>query len=768
MKKWGKILLGLFLAGLLLLIGADLGVRWVTGSQWFRNWVTEKAQTATGRSVRIEKLGAHLRGIKVEGLVLAEEGGFENGEFLALENLSLRFDLSHLIHGHIKLHALTVDGLTVRVKRLADGTLSTDSFTAKPTTDEEPAEQKTLSAPNITLTELTLKDVELYFKDEQGLQEISLQKVKLDLEDFGFDHEFALRLSTQISYTKNEQTLSAPLQAEAQINLAELNLAKATAELKKLSASLQDASVRVSAKVKNFQEPDGKISVVLKNLSSALVQGFVSEVPEFEISEVQFSAKGKAYPAQNRAEISALSLELPGVEADGSATVSYGEQFAYQAKGEVEVSLKKAAAMLPSYQKEYKPTGTVRLKATANNENLSAEVISEKVGVFLPRAGELSSVEGKFTADTQNNFKTGELAADLTGKMNGEKFEIHAKATQTAELLDLVLHMFAKRVALPPLEEAKAQEPSPEFVEQVELKNREGKDWPFPAANIKAEVRIDSLDAPYLYGTDIVFLADLSGIKPDLKTAQGDLSLRMGNGKITDLYRLTNSSPITKVLFLSLNIVGKVFNSLNVFAVLGGIGNGVVDAVDGHQDTLDDTEMIVQTVVGENGEPVNIKVPRSQQKMNGHMVYDKFDTVVEFKDGVANVKEGQFVSDMMSFNLSGTTNFKTEEVDMTVHAAPGKHEADGMMPLTLKIGGTVSEPKGSMSLVGSVSSLITQSVTNNFASRSVKKGISGFFGLFKREDSAEETLPVAGNSVSAETESAPLSENESSAPPTNN
>lgn len=767
MIKWGKWLLGLLLAGLLILIGADLGVRWVTSADWFRNWVTQKAQTATGRPVRIEKMGASLRGAKVAGFSLAEEGGFENGEFLTLENLSLRFDLSHLIHGHIKLHALTVDGLTVRVKRLADGTLSTASLSAEKTS-VQPEEETSLSAPNITLTELSLKDVNFYFEDESSLQKVSLEKVKFDLENFGFDHDFFLRLTAQLSYTKNEQTLSAPLQAEAQINLAELNLAKATAELKKLSVSLQDSSVRASAKVKNFQEPDGKISVVLKNLSSSLLQGFVSNVPEFEISEVQFSAKGKAYPSQNRAEVSAVSLELPGVEADGSAIVSYGELLTYQAKGEVEVALKKAATMLPSYQKEYKPTGTVQLKAKADNESLSAEVGIKKLGVFLPRAGELSDIGGSVTADIHNHFKTGVLSAEIKGKMNEENFEVKTKATQTEELLDLALNVFAKRVALPPLEEAQVNQPEPEFVEQVALKEREPKEWPFPAANIKADVRIDSLDAPYLYGTDIVFLADLSGIKPDLKTAQGDLSLRMGNGKITDLYRLTNSSPVTKVLFLSLNIVGKVFNSLNVFAVLGGIGSGVVDAVDGHQDTLDDTEMIVQTVVGENGEPVNIKVPRTQQKMNGHMVYDKFDTAVEFKDGIANVKEGQFVSDMMSFNLSGTTNFKTEEVDMTVHAAPGKHEADGMMPLTLKIGGTVSEPKGSMSLVGSVSSLITQSVTNNFASRSVKKGISGFFGLFKSKDLAEETLPVAGNSVSAETESIPLSESNLTSPTTNN
>lgn len=740
MIKWGKWLLGLLLAGLLLIIGADLGVRWVTSADWFRNWVAEKAQTATGRSVRIEKLGANLRGAKVVGFSLAEDGGFENGEFLTLENLSLRFDLSHLIHGHIKLHALTADGLTMRVKRLADGTLSTDSLSAGKTAVQ--TEEKTaVGVPNITLTELSLKDVNFYFEDEQTVQKVSLEKVKFDLEDFGFDHEFALRLGMQISYTKNKQTLSAPLQAEAQLNLAELDLSRATAKLNELSVSLKDASVRISGQVKNFQDPEGKISLVLKNLSSSLFQRFVTDMPDFEISKMEFSAKTKVHTAQSRAEISDVSLELPGIDVTSSATVNYGEILTYQAKSEAEVSLKKAIAMLPAYQKEYKPTGTIHLKANATNEDLSAEVGIKKVGVFLPRAGELSALDGKVTADMQNHFKTGILAAEIKGKMNEEKFEVTTQATQTSELLDLVLNVFAKRVALPPLAEAPVNQPEPEFVEQIGLQNREPKEWPFPSANIKADVRIDSLDAPYLYGTNIVFLADLSGIKPDLKTAHGELSLRMGNGKITDLYRLTNSSPVTKVLFLSLNIVGKVFNSLNVFAVLGGIGSGVVNAVDGHQETQDETEMIVQTVVGENGEPVNIKVPRTQQKMNGHMVYDKFDTVVEFKDGIANVKEGQFVSDMMSFNLAGTTNFKTEEIDMTVHAAPGKHEADGMMPLTLKIGGTVSAPKGSMSLVGSVSSLLTQSVTNNFASRSVKKGVSGFVGLFKnKEEPSEEEI----------------------------
>ena len=75
---------------------------------------------------------------------------------------------------------------------------------------------------------------------------------------------------------------------------------------------------------------------------------------------------------------------------------------------------------------------------------------------------------------------------------------------------------------------------------------------------------------------------------------------------------------------------------------------------------------------------------------------------------------------------------------MTVQAAPGKHEADGIMPLKLTIGGTVDDPKGSMSMLGSVSSLVTQGIGNNFASRSVKKGIGGLFGIFKKKEKQTE------------------------------
>ena len=104
-----------------------------------------------------------------------------------------------------------------------------------------------------------------------------------------------------------------------------------------------------------------------------------------------------------------------------------------------------------------------------------------------------------------------------------------------------------------------------------------------------------------------------------------------------------------------------------------------------------------------------------------------------FSDGVGDIKKGLFRSDRMSFNLTGQMNFVTRALNMNVQAAPGLHQEDGVMPLSVHIGGTMDDPQGSMKMMSSAMSMVTQGVTNNFASRTVKKGVGGLFGLFKKK-----------------------------------
>lgn len=86
---------------------------------------------------------------------------------------------------------------------------------------------------------------------------------------------------------------------------------------------------------------------------------------------------------------------------------------------------------------------------------------------------------------------------------------------------------------------------------------------------------------------------------------------------------------------------------------------------------------------------------------------------------------------------------------MQVHAAPGRHEVTGVMPLTINISGTVQDPKGSMSVLSSVTSLVTQGITRNVVSRNVHKGLKGFINLFRKKDKNEESEPLQEDQTSA-------------------
>ena len=100
---------------------------------------------------------------------------------------------------------------------------------------------------------------------------------------------------------------------------------------------------------------------------------------------------------------------------------------------------------------------------------------------------------------------------------------------------------------------------------------------------INADVQIVSLEIPYLNGHDLRFKTDLTGVTPQLNQTHGKFDFSIGNGTITDLYQLTNSNPLAKVLFLSLSVVGKVFNSLDVLSVLGGLAGGGKDSATGEE-----------------------------------------------------------------------------------------------------------------------------------------------------------------------------------------
>lgn len=727
MKKYCKRAAYVLTALLILFTSFDLALRWTSSSDWMRRRVTEKLSSALNREVRLDKMSASLLGIKVNGFALSEDGGFKNGTFVGVERLRVRVSWWHLLHKHVKVRSLAVSGAYLQVMKNPDGSFNFDSFSSSGASSE-PA--KSSSSFRITADAVELRNVNFAYMELPDLS-VLVHNASLSARGVGVDRLFDIRLNATAEYRAKDDSSLFPVGLAAKIHLSELDLKRAYAQLFNLSVRSGDTVLNVQAHMRDFTAPQAGFTMQVRRLSSDTIKPFWADVPEFFVPEIIAAGEMFADLPQQRAELSSLGVTLPGATLGGAAEASYAGKLSYKAHIDFKIDLAQAALLAPKLTEPYQPAGLMTGTADASNDRFAADIKLADAGGVLPYAGIFKGLNGEVSAEESGDLKKGGLNAKFSARLNDAPFLMDARINQTPEKIAAVLIASAKRVALPPLPADKTQTPEPEFVADTRLEPVAKTPWPLPPVSVLADIKIDSLDAPFFYGTDVAFKADLAGLTPDLKNAQGSLSLRTGNGEIRDLYRLTNANAVTKVLFLSLNVVGKVFNSLDVFSVL----DGLMDGNDDDNEAAD--EKVVKTVTGPDGKPMQIMVPYSSRKMDGHMKYDQFDTVVHFEKGVADMKEGTFVSDTVSFTLSGQTDFRTEKIDMSVQAAPGKHYADGIMPLKLNIGGTVAAPTGSMSMLGSVSSLVTQGVMNNFASNTVKKGVGGLFGLFKKKTPEE-------------------------------
>lgn len=727
MKKWSMRAVHVVVAALILLFVFDLSLRWASSSGWMRNWVTDKLAHALEREVRLEKLSASLLGIKVNGFALSEAGGFREGTFVGVERLRLRISWWHLLHKHIKIRSLSVNGVYVQIIKNADGSFNFDSFSPSSEAGTK-ADSSSSSSFRVTARRVDLRNVNFAYSQ---LPDVSLlvHKAAFLAHGVGVDRLFEIRLNATAEYRANGVSSFFPVGLEGRVHLAQMDLKNAYAQLAALSVRSGEAAFVLQGSARDFERPQVELTADVRRLSSDTLAPFVPGLPAFLIPQIHLAAASFVDLPAEKAEVSSLGLTLPGVQLSGQGDISYAKAPQYNAHTVFELDLQELASNAPELTAPYGLSGAVSGSADVSNARLAADVTLKDVGAFVPYAGLFKGLNATVWAEESGDLKNGSAGGKFSSHLNEAPFLMDFKITQTPAKIAAVLNASARRVALPPLPAQKAARPEPEFVDDTNLAPAVKTAWPLPPADALVNIKIDSLDAPFFYGTDVSFQADLAGLTPDLKNAQGNLSLRTGNGEIRDLYRLTNASPITKVLFLSLNVVGKVFNSLDVFSVLGGLAGGESAA----QDKAANAETVVKVVTGPDGKPMQIMVPYSSRKMDGHMKYDQFDTAILFQDGVANVNEGTFVSDTISFTLSGKTDFRTEKIDMSVRAAPGKHYADGIMPLKINIGGTVAQPSGSMSVLGSVSSIVTQGVANNFASNAVKKGVGGIFGLLKKK-----------------------------------
>lgn len=756
-SKWGFYILG----GLLLAAAlADTGLRWASSSRRVKNYLVQKVSAALKRDVRLKQVRASLFGVRVSGLEVAEQGGFQQGTFLSVDKAGVRFSLIHLLHGHLKLRTVFLHGGTIRITRSADGKFNFADLSSS----SMPSAQKEAHAdpflPRITLGLLDIEQLDVFYIDAAQNRSLAVQQFMLRARRLMFTEPFRVISKAQVRWVEGDFPLESTLAFNARLNLADLDLEKAALDITNLIVRYRSTPAVLTGQIKNFTNPSARLALEISRLSNDTLAELAPDTPEFLIPALRGDVAARAHLADSRAQISRLHLQLPGGELNATAKAAFKERADYQAEGDFAFNLDELAALSPILASTYGVTGQITGVFQAAADNWNAMLSVQQVGATLPAAGRLDGLSTQITAE---GLKT--LAVkDLSGTLNGAHFDGYLTAVNRPLYVDARLELNMEKFILPPQaepapEQTQAETPAAEAVpaatqtqaetapEQATPQGPQEQTVPaqtvlaqaspqaapaqeqtalapaqqapqantpkakFPPVHLRAQIKSGPVSVPYFYAKSVDINTRLTGITAELDKADGTADMQIGEGEIQDIYKLTQANSVTKAMFLSLSVVSRVINSLNVVDLLSKLMPG-------------DKEQM------------------PEKKTDGKLAFESFSGALKFNKGVMEMTKGSLVSDFMSLKISGTTNFRNGVLDMQVNAAPGKHYDTGIMPITLKIGGTVDEPKGSLSMLGSAAALVTQAVGNNFASNAVKKGVGGFFGLFKKkQDAPAEPFP---------------------------
>ena len=756
-SKWGFYILGgLLLAAVL----ADTGLRLATSNARVKNYLVQKVSAALRRDVRLKQVRASLFGVRVSGLEVAEQGGFQQGTFLSVDKAGARFSLIHLLHGHLKLRTVFLHGGAIRITRGADGKFNFADLSSS----SVPSAQKEAHAdpflPRITLGLLDIEQLDVFYIDAAQNRSLAVQQFMLRARRLMFTEPFRVISKAQVRWVEGDFPLESTLAFNARLNLADLDLEKAALDITNLIVRYRSTPAVLTGQIQNFTNPSARLALEISRLSNDTLAELAPDTPEFLIPSLRVEVAARAHLADSRAQISRLHLQLPGGELNATAKAAFKERADYQAEGDFAFNLDELAALSPILASTYGVTGQITGAFQAAADNWNAKLSVQQVGATLPAAGRLDGLSTQITAE---GLKT--LAVkDLSGTLNGAHFDGYLTAVNRPLYVDARLELNMEKFILPPQaapapEQTQAETPAAEAVpaatqtqaepagteqaalslapqEQAAPQGPQAQTAPaqtvlaqatpqgpqaapaqeqatpqvahkvkFPPVHLRAQIKSGPVSVPYFYAKSVDIHTRLTGITAELDKADGTAEMQIGEGEIQDIYKLTQANSVTKAMFLSLSVVSRVINSLNVVDLLSKLMPG-----------------------GKEQMP--------EKKTDGKLAFESFSGALKFNKGVMEMTKGSFVSDLMSLKISGKTNFRNGVLDMQVNAAPGKHYDTGIMPITLKIGGTVDEPKGSLSMLGSAAALVTQAVGNNFASNAVKKGVGGFFGLFKKKQDA--------------------------------
>lgn len=682
---------------------------------------TLKEQLAT--EVNIGNISATLFDFAVDNIELK----IKDADFVYINRAYIHFSLRNLLFAKIKVKRITIKDFTLYIEKDENGKFNFEELMenapmfAKKENEEETKKEEPKEEDNdvidLFLHKTQLQNISVFYNDKQGNIKFKLTDTYFNVDDLNFKKPFKMTFySTIYAFANNIELDSVFLAFTMLVNLNPTELDKANIDIVGINATFRDFMLSVKGNINNLIKPNVMLNVALKDLSSKTIEGIVNDIPEFNIPLIDINTKLVADIENSKIDLNSLNVNILDSTISANGYLNYSKMN-YNFNVIINLILEKLQPITKLIE-TYKPTGLINSELTVSDTEIKGFLSLENVCAFTPQMGDFKNINSKIDINSINDIKM----PSLTGELNGYPFNANFSYLMAENHGDIVLGFKADKFIGKMSEDAQKEskqkeEPAKENNTTNTKDNQEKSSSSLPPFNVKADCNINFLDVPFLRANNVLFNMDISNVTPGFQNIKGYLKLDSSDGLIKDIYKLTEANAITKGLFLSLKIISDVINALNVLDLLSSLGS-VLNSKD---EATKENEAIVE-----------------HQKIDGQIEFSSFLTKLDFSKGNAKFDKCSFVSNLLSFRVTGDMNFRENILDMTVFAAPGSHEVDGIMPLTMNIGGTMDEPKGSLSLLGSISSLVGDMLTKNVVSDKLKKGFSALFGLKKNDENGKE------------------------------
>ncbi|ACC98469.1 Uncharacterized protein involved in outer membrane biogenesis [Elusimicrobium minutum Pei191] len=722
---------------IIFLLCLELTLRYLTPTDFIKNKITAAVSQNCNADLELGKIRAGLSGVEIKNVYITSEG--EN--IASARRVLLKLSFPSVFKRRFNVNKVLVEGVKLNILRDKNGVFNFERILPAETQGDKKQQGSASSgAPLIKLLvqRIRIDGSQIIFTDEVEDIKINVSSLGLDVEDFNFDKPFLITLNAIFSLGyKNMEAADINVGFSVNADFASFNFEKAFVEIKDLIASFNTSSLYLRGKIVNFNAPKIVFNTGTHRLVSESFKEIIPDLPEFDLTSFKTNTSLNVDLPSQKITINSFNLNTVFTDINAEGYLKAGQTLEYDIKTQGMLTLAQLPDALPMAA-EYKPQGAVEWDLKAEANDISGALAFKDIAAFLPQAGDLNEVNAEVNIKSVKDISMPELK----GKLNKRDFYAKVKflMTDTAGSLDVIFK--AQRLFINPTaevrkqmfapasakEDAKAEEKIKESLEQTQRRITEK--LGLPPFRIKLDFDVKSLDAPLISAENVKFKANMKDVTIMLDKVRGNMSLNASDGQIKDIYTITNANAVTRVLFMSVNVVSRVINSLNVIGVLKGLA-GNVASVTGISGSKDESEDIDYS--SEDG----------SYKIKGKMDFDIFATALDFNGGKTTIKQGSFVSELLSFKLAGDMNFNTRDIKMTVNAAPGRHKEEGIMPLTIKIGGTIDEPQGSMSMLSSVASLLKGTLLNNPASNLIKSGVVSLYNdngeeVATPEEAAEE------------------------------